>query len=221
LRVLDCKKTSCGQVIQELQIKDSCLCAACKEHFAELRQALDTLRIDYTFSPYLVRGLDYYTRTVFEIVHPQLGAQDALGAGGRYDNLLEELGGAAVPAAGFALGSERLFLIKKPQNHQVPVKELVYIITLGETCKKEGFKIMADLRQAGLAADTDYQNRSLKGAMRRSSDLGARFTLIIGEDELKKGCVALKDMLTGKQEELLQEKIVSCLTQRLNNPAGE
>jgi histidyl-tRNA synthetase len=148
-----------------------------------------------------VRGLDYYTGTVFEISHQDLGAQDAVGAGGRYNNLVKELGGPDVGAIGFAFGVERLLLVSKPKA-KAANQNLAFIITLGEEAGLYGTKLCNELREKGISADTDYENKSLKGAMRSANDSGAKYVLIIGEDELKKGSVTLKNMVSGEQKEV-------------------
>ena len=207
-RLLDCKNASCRNIITGLKLKrQDYLCKDCFEHFAAVLENLKNIGIEYEESPQIVRGLDYYTRTVFEITHSSLGAQDALGAGGRYDNLVAELGGKPSGAIGFALGVERLLLAV---NRQPPpaAKKLVYIITLGKEAEREGLKLLYNLRQAGIKSDTDYENRSIKGAMRRANDLGARYVLILGENELKKNVVMLKDMDSGEQREVKIENIV-------------
>ena len=207
-RLLDCKNASCRNIITGLKLKrQDYLCKDCFEHFAAVLENLKNIGIEYEESPQIVRGLDYYTRTVFEITHSSLGAQDALGAGGRYDNLVGELGGKPSGAIGFALGVERLLLAV---NRQPPpaAKKLVYIITLGKEAEREGLKLLYNLRQAGIKSDTDYENRSIKGAMRRANDLGARYVLILGENELKKNVVMLKDMDSGEQREVKIENIV-------------
>jgi len=210
LRILDCKKEACRQAAEELGIGDSYLCPECKSHFSQVKKGLDSLKINYVITPQLVRGLDYYTRTVFEITHKALGAQDALGAGGRYDNLVKELGGPDLGAVGFAFGVERLLLVHSPQS-TVHSKNLVYLITLGEEAKKEGLKLLDSLRKNGIACDTDYEGKSLKGALRKANDLGAGYVLMLGEDELKKGTVALKDMASGIQEEVSAVNLVQAL----------
>ncbi len=209
LRVLDCKNDSCRQVVAGLDIHNNYLCADCKGHFDTVKNGLDSLKIDYEITPGLVRGLDYYTRTVFEIAHSDLGAQDALGAGGRYDNLVKELGGPDAGAIGFALGVERLLLVTKLPSHQVTGKKLVYLVTMGEEAKKEGMNILDNLRKNSIACDTDYENKSLKAAMRKANDLGAKYVLIIGEDELKKNTVMLKDMVSGEQREVGQDILIT------------
>jgi len=208
LRILDCKNQDCMEIVRKLDIQDGHLCAGCKTHFNQVKRGLDTLKIDYEIMPSLVRGLDYYTRTVFEITHQDLGSQDALGAGGRYDHLVADLGGPHVGAMGFAFGMERLSLAT---SHKPGVRShnLVYVITLGDEEKKQGLKLLADLRKSGITADTDYEGKSLKGAMRKANDLSARHVLIIGEDELKKNVVMLKDMVSGGQKEIKVENIIN------------
>lgn len=207
LRILDCKNEGCIGVIKELDIHQDHLCPECKDHFAKVTGGLNALSIKYQVNPCLVRGLDYYTRTVFEVVHSGLGAQNALGAGGRYDTLVSDLGGPNLGAIGFAFGMERLLLV-------VPVKSkhgnqsLVYIVTLGEQAKKEGLKVLSSLRKAMIPSDTDYEGKSLKGALRRANDLSAKAVLIIGEDEIKKGVVTLKDMVSGEQNEIKSENLI-------------
>lgn len=209
LRILDCKKNSCQEVVTKLDIRQSYLCQSCQQHFTAVKVGLDTLKINYSLNPYLVRGLDYYTRTVFEIRHAKLGAQDAIGAGGRYDNLVRELGGPSMGAMGFAFGVERLMLVVSCQLSVVTPNNLVYLIFLGDNANKEGLKLLDILRKSGISCDTDYENKSLKGAMRKASDLGAKFVLILGEDELKKGVVTLRDMDSGEQKEVKAEDLIT------------
>ncbi len=208
LRILDCKNERCQEVIRKLDVRNAYLCPECKTHFTKVRQGLDSLKVNYEIVPNLVRGLDYYTRTVFEITHPNLGSQDALGAGGRYDNLVSELGGTEVGAMGFALGIERLLLVTKSPSHQVTSRRLVYLISLGEQARKQGLKLLDNLRKNGVTCDTDYENKSLKAAMRKANDLGAKYVLMIGEDELKKNAVTLKDMSSGEQREVGQDSLI-------------
>jgi len=214
LRILDCKNEGCIEVVKELDIQQDHLCPECKGHFDKVKEGLDSLNIDYKISPYLVRGLDYYTRTVFEIIHNDLGAQNALGAGGRYDNLVGDLGGPSLGAIGFAFGMERLLLVAS-REYRVESKKLVYIITLGNQAKKEGLKLLNTLRRQGITSDTDYEDKSLKGALRKANDLSSRLVLIIGEDELKKSVVMLKDMVSGEQKEIKQDDIIAELKNKL------
>ena len=206
-RILDCKNEACQKIVNAINIGNTCLCPDCETHFRKVRSGLDSLGINYEVSPKLVRGLDYYTRTVFEFKHDQLGPQqDALGAGGRYDGLVQELGGPETKAVGFAFGVERLLLAANPQPAGQN-QELVYLVTLGETACQQGIKLLAQLRGQGICADTDYENKSLKAAMRKANDLAARFVLILGDDELKENAVMIKDMKTGTQEKVPLEKI--------------
>lgn len=214
LRILDCKNETCRQIVKKLDIRDRHLCPECKTHFNKVKEGLDLLKIGYRVEPELVRGLDYYTRTVFEVIHNRLGAQDALGAGGRYDNLVGDLGGNDTGAMGFAFGIERLLLVLKVKS-SLSAPNLVYIISLGQEARVGGLKLLDNLRKAGIASDTDYENKSLKGAMRKANDLGARFVLIIGEDELKKNVVTLKDMVSGKQQEVNKEKLINELITKI------
>ncbi|HOU36269.1 MAG TPA: histidine--tRNA ligase [Candidatus Omnitrophota bacterium] len=204
LRVLDCKNDSCRHIIRELNISGSSRCAECESHFSSVRRSLDALGVSYEISPNLVRGLDYYNRTVFEFKHDGLGPQqDALGAGGRYDGLVKQLGGPDAGAIGFAFGVERLILASGLKAETEMVQPgLVYVITLGDRARAAGVKLLADLRGAGVTADTDYEGKSLKAAMRTANDLKARFVAILGDDELKEGVVALKDMSNSSQEKV-------------------
>ena len=215
-RVLDCKNENCKQVVSRLSLTpDDYLCQECSEHFSAVKKNLDKLNIKYTLSPNLVRGLDYYNRTVFEISHKDLGAQDALGAGGRYDNLIFELGGPKSGAVGFALGVERLLLVAAGRPHGHAGQTKVFVVTLGEEAKKEGFQLLDKLREADIASDMDYENKSLKGQMRKANDLGVKFTILIGDEELKKQSLLLKDMASGAQEEIGFDNFIGEIKKRL------
>jgi len=207
LRILDCKKEECQKIVKTLSLKNAHLCPDCQEHFNEVKGGLDNLGISFQLDPQLVRGLDYYNRTVFEITHSDLGSQDAIGAGGRYNNLVQELGGPELGAIGFAFGVERLLLVPNTLNQNSP-KKLAYLITLGEAAKSSGIKILNQLRNAGICADMDYLNKSLKGAMRAANDAGATSVLILGDDELKKNTIALKDMAKSTQKEISIQNLI-------------
>jgi len=201
LRILDCKNESCQKLIKSLNLKNTHLCPDCLSHFREVENGLNSLNIPFEVEPQLVRGLDYYNRTVFEFTHSNLGSQDAIGAGGRYNNLVKELGGPDIGGIGFAFGVERLLLASKIPGEK-PQNNLVYLITLGETAKAAGVKILNQLRSSGIPSDMDYLNKSLKGAMRAANDARARYVLILGEDELKKNVISLKDMSNSTQREI-------------------
>ena len=206
LRVLDCKNVICRKIVKDIYTSGEYLCPECLQHFNKVRNELISLDIAFDISPLLVRGLDYYNRTVFEISHPELGSQDALGAGGRYSNLVRELGGADSEGIGFAFGLERLLLVKNNLK-QKSQRKLVYLINLGDTAKSIGLKILSQLRAKGITCDTDYLNKSLKAAMRAAYDAGASTVLILGEDELKKNIISVKDMSTGRQKEIPLENL--------------
>ena len=208
LRVLDCKNEACQKIVKELCPTQSYLCPDCLAHFQEVKNGLENLAIPFQIEPALVRGLDYYNRTVFEITHTNLGSQDAIGAGGRYNNLVQELGGPDLGGIGFAFGVERLLLASTRGLVENPQKKLVYLITLGEAAKSAGLKLLNQMRKSGISCDTDYLNKSLKGAMRAANDAGAGIVLILGEDELKNNIISLKDMSTGSQKEVALQNLI-------------
>jgi len=210
LRVLDCKEKRCQEIIGDLPSTLEMLCENCRRHFQSLLDILSSLNIKYTVEPRIVRGLDYYTRTVFELTSELLGSQDALAAGGRYDNLIEDLGGPSLGAVGFALGMERVIIAleKSGKLNEFVEKPLeVFLITLGEEADKEGFLLMERLRKKDISVDMDYSGKSLKAKMRRADKLKIRFVIIIGEDELKKGRYILRDMQSGYQEMINKEDL--------------
>lgn len=215
-RILDCKNTECKQVVSQINLQyNDYLCNDCVRHFTIVTGTLDALKIPYAQDITLVRGLDYYNRTVFEISHPDLGAQDALGAGGRYDNLIADLGGHQAGAIGFAFGIERLLLVAQIQSHLPAWKLEVVIISLGEVAQKEGFLLLSKLRDQGIACDTDYEGRSLKAQMRKANDARASLVALLGENELKKRVITVKDMRTGNQEEINSDNFIEEIKKRL------
>ncbi len=207
LRILDCKTESCKKIIANLESGHSHLCEDCKAHFEEVKRGLNLLGIKYELDNTLVRGLDYYTQTVFEISHENLGSQDAIGAGGRYNNLVKELGGPDLGATGFAFGTERI-IIASQKSKEAENSDLIFIITLGEEAEIKGLETLNLLRRNGIRADMDYEGKSVKGAMRRAGDLNSKYALIIGENELKKGVFTLKNMQTGGQSEITAQNLI-------------
>jgi len=206
LRILDCKNEDCQKIVKTLGPEQTHICPDCLGHFEEVKRGLNDLGVSFQVDPQLVRGLDYYNQTVFEITHSDLGSQDAVGAGGRYNNLVGELGGPDLGAIGFAFGVERLLLL--PNTLAVhPPKRLVYLITLGEAAKSAGIKILNQLRCAEISADMDYLNKTLKGAMRAANDAGATYVLILGDDELKKNTISVKDMSKSTQKEVALQNL--------------
>jgi histidyl-tRNA synthetase len=209
LRMFDCKKENCIEKLKDAPVMVDFLCDECKNHYNLVKQYLDKLKIDYFEDKRLVRGLDYYTKTAFELKSKLLGTQDTLCGGGRYDLLVEELGGKNTPAIGFAAGIERYILALKMQKKLgLKEKELdLFIATLGDEARTFAMKLMKDLRAKNVICETDYLSRSLKAQMREADRQKAKKVLIIGEDEIKKGKAVLKDMESGEQEEIELEKI--------------
>ena len=178
------------------------LCPECEEHFGKLKKYLELLSLPHAVNHHLVRGLDYYTRTVFEIQPEGGGAQSTIVGGGRYDDLIEELGGKPTPAIGFAAGIERIILNLKKQNASVPPlpKPRVFIAYLGDEAQEEAIKLASTLRRAGIGVIEALGDKSLKAQLRQANSLGAPYAVIIGEQELKTGTLILRDMTSAKQE---------------------
>jgi len=202
LRVLDCKNKECRSVVESLDLWRNCeyLSPKSKEYFEAVKKALDTLEITYVEDPRLVRGLDYYTHTVFEFSCQRLGSQDAVGAGGRYNNLVEQLGGPVADAVGFALGMERILLATAKEGAELLAGLDAFVVCLQEEGLLKAFKLLQDLRARGVSADMNLRQGSMKSQMRQADKARARFVLILGEEELKAGEITLKDMKQGVQE---------------------
>jgi histidyl-tRNA synthetase len=208
LRIFDCKVETCREVSLGFPKITDYLCAECQEHFDKFCSYLDGYGIEYRIEPRLVRGLDYYTKTTFEIVSSKLGAQDAVLGGGRYDDMMKDFGGPDMCAIGFAVGMERLLSL-------IPYKEgresFVYFVWLGDDAKRAGMKLARFFRREGIECLIEYKDRSLRNQMSRADKLGAPWVLIIGEDEMRKGTFQLKRMDTGEQKECRQEEILQIL----------
>ncbi len=208
LRILDCKKERCKEIAGEAPLMIDNLCESCKEHFNTVKEALESIGISFILNPRIVRGLDYYTRTVFEVTTEELGAQNTVGAGGRYDGLVEELGGPPTPAVGFAVGMERVILLHEKTFPEGFGKEVdVFIAHFGGETKRRAFSLAYELRKNGVFTDIDYEEKSLKSQIKRADKLGAKFTIIVGEEELKQGKVTVRDMRRSLQEEMNIEDI--------------
>lgn len=209
LRILDCKKDSDKPYMADAPKITDCLCEECAEHFAKLKELLTSAGISFTHDPRLVRGLDYYTKTAFEIKYPPLGAQSAVAGGGRYDGLIEEMGGNPTPAVGFATGLERLLLALESQN-LLPEKNRsvdAYVVALGEAAQAEGFKLLNSLRKQGLSAAMDFAGRSMKAQMKQANKLGAKYSVILGEDEIAEGVVMLRSMEDSSQAKVPMNQV--------------
>jgi len=203
MRILDCKSPVCARIAAKSPVVTDYLCEDCKTHFEGVQALLKAMEIPFALNPRVVRGLDYYTRTVFELVSelPRLEGL-ALGGGGRYDGLIEELGGAHTPSLGFGLGIERILLHLRELKAPIPEPEpcALYIANRGEPALIRAAQLAGELRSEGLSAQFDIVGRSLKAQMKYAGKLGARFTLVLGEEELRTRCARLKDMKTGAEE---------------------
>jgi histidyl-tRNA synthetase len=250
LRIFDCKEVSCKAIAENFKIGNA-LCEDCLSHFEKVKAILDSIGIGYTVDNKIVRGLDYYTGTVFEITHEGLGAKDAICAGGRYNNLVKELGGKDIPAIGFAFGMERLVLalqgVAGYKPHATGIEVFVAVAPsqkassaktgmngagsgfaqanlareeamatkpwsfTGDVLYSQAFKLLDSMRSLGISSEIDYEVKSLKAQMRRAEKLSAKFVIIVGDEEFKKGKVVLKNMSNGNQEEVLLDEIASAL----------
>ncbi|PLX83416.1 MAG: histidine--tRNA ligase [Desulfuromonas sp.] len=210
LRVLDCKVPACKEAMDGAPSILDHLCAGCDTHFATVRSHLQVLELDYTVNPRMVRGLDYYTKTTFELLTDRLGAQSAVAAGGRYDGLLKQIGGPDLTGIGFAMGVERLVLLKGDADARQQSPAL-FIAGLGDEGAGEAFRIMSLLQRRGFFVEMDYQGRSLKAQFRRADKLGAQRVLILGENELAQGVAPLRDMSDGNQQDIPLEDVVERL----------
>lgn len=213
LRILDCKVDAEKPYMADAPKITDYLCDDCRNHFEQVQACLRAVGVDFMLDPRLVRGLDYYTKTAFEIKYPPLGAQSAVAGGGRYDGLIEEIGGKPTPAVGFATGLERVLLALEKQEllPQQDKRIDTFIVALGEAAQGPAFKLLTELRRAGLTAGMDYAGRSMKAQMKQANKAGARFALILGEDEVKEACVQLKDMAKSEQTKVSFANIIEKL----------
>lgn len=204
MRILDCKSPVCSAIAADAPVMLDYLCDDCAAHFEAVKACLDTAEIAYSIDPHIVRGLDYYTRTVFEFVSDALGAQAVVCGGGRYDGLCEELGGPHIPSLGFGMGLERLLLVleAKEASFPEPPRCEVYLAPMGEAAIKQCFAIATRLREGGVAVELDTVGRGLKAQMKYADKLHARYAIVVGDNELETGLAKLKDMETGEQTDI-------------------
>ncbi len=204
LRVLDCKNPKCREQVEEAPSILEHLCNDCDEHFGAVQNGLQQLGVQYSLNKFMVRGLDYYTRTTFEFITKDLGAQAAVGAGGRYDGLVEKLGGPKIPGIGFAIGMERLVLLLQQQEEtEVDTQGIdVFVVGLGEKASEFAFSLVHSLRQKGMHTAMDYEGRSLKSQMKQANKVNAGYVLIIGENELEQGQAVLRNMANQEQQDI-------------------
>lgn len=204
MRILDCKSPICQEVAKEAPVILDYLCEECSEHFEKLKKYLTNLKIDYKVNPKIVRGLDYYTKTVFEFVTTEIGAQGTVCGGGRYDGLIEQLGGQPTSALGFAMGIERLLLVMDKQkcDFLTAKKCDIYFATMGENALEKAMNMSHELREFGYRAEFDLIGRGIKAQMKYANKIGAVFTVVIGDNELETGKVRIKDMEKGSEIEI-------------------
>ncbi len=204
MRILDCKSPICSEIAKNAPKITDYLCDECREHFAAVQGYLDAAGVEYTVNPTIVRGLDYYTKTVFEFVTDCIGAQGTVCGGGRYDGLIEELGGKHLPSLGFAMGMERLLMVMESQGIKIPDDDkcTLYVAAMGDKARVKAFELVTKVRSCGMAAETDVIGRGLRAQMKYADKIGAKYSLVIGDNELEKGSAEVKNMTTGGKTEL-------------------
>ena len=211
MRILDCKSPVCSKIAEGAPVVLDYLCDECREHFELVQKYLKAENIDFTVNPKIVRGLDYYTKTVFEFVSNSIGAQGTVCGGGRYDGLIEELGGQHTPSLGFGMGLERLMLLMETQGCEFPEssKPDLFIVSMGEKATLKAVEIAKDMRGEGFSCLYDINGRGLRAQMKYADKLGAKFTVVLGDNEVAEGIAKLKNMQTGEETEIALATFVS------------
>jgi histidyl-tRNA synthetase len=219
MRILDCKESGCRAVVANAPRLSDYLCDACHENFDMVKSYLNGLEIDYHEDPYVVRGLDYYSRTAFEFTAGGLGAQNAIGGGGRYDYLAEEIGGAWTPGIGFALGMDRIIIALDAQNVTVPTASPVdvYLTVLGDAAMPVAMKLAQQLRENGVKTDLEYKGRGLRAQMRTANKLNARYVVMIGEDEISNEAATVRDMGSGDQQSIAFSQLPETIREKVDS----
>ncbi len=204
MRILDCKSPVCKEIAQNAPKITDFLCEECEDHFNKVQAYLDAADIQYTVNPSIVRGLDYYTNTVFEFISDSIGAQSTVCGGGRYNGLIEELGGNPLPSLGFAIGLERLLMVMEAEGIEIPTPDtdMLYVAALGEKAQLKAFELVREVRETGLGAQFDIVGRGLKAQMKYANKIGAKFSLVLGDNEIENGKAILKNMENGEQTEV-------------------
>ena len=204
LRLLDCKEENCKKINASAPTILDYLCEECNAHFEEVKSCLQLANVGYEIDPRIVRGLDYYTRTVFEFVSTSIGAQGTVCAGGRYDGLIEQLGGNSMPAVGFAAGIERLLIVMEQTGVEIPAPSvpIVYVAGMNAACRRKAFELASALRAKGVIAEVDHMDRSVKAQFKYADKIGAKYVAVIGDSELEEGAMNAKCMATGESEKV-------------------
>lgn len=217
MRILDCKSPICSKIAENAPVVLDYLCDECNDHFEKVKGYLDSAEIPYVVNPKVVRGLDYYTKTVFEFVTTSLGSQGTVCGGGRYDGLIEEIGGQHTPSLGFGLGMERLLALMEEQKIEIPAPPTcdLYIAGLGDEAQKKAFNLVKEVRETSLIAECDIVGRSLRAQMKYADKIGAKFSMVIGDDEITNNKAILKNMETGEKTEVpLDEEFINTFFQK-------
>ena len=214
MRILDCKSPIDQELVKDAPMMLDYLCDECAQAFEDLKANLDAFGIEYTVNPKIVRGLDYYTKTAFEFVTTKIGAQGTVCGGGRYDGLIEEVGGPSTPGVGWGMGKERMLMTMEACGFEIPKEEgtEVFIAYMGDAGRTAALKLMMQLRRAGVAVQMDVCGRTLKNQFKHANRIDAKKTIVIGDNELAEGKLTIKDMTTGEQTEAPMEEIVGLLT---------
>ncbi len=217
MRILDCKSSICKGIAQGAPLLIDHICEECSTHFQQVKSYLDAVDISYSIDPYIVRGLDYYTKTVFEIIAQNKNSNNTICGGGRYDGLVEELGGSSTPACGFALGMERLLLTMEEQGIDIPCANnvQVYVGNIGENNAVYAHKLASQLRRLGISAETDHMGKSVKAQLKYANKINAAYTIVLGDDEITNGIGKLKNMSNGNETviKINADDIISHITQ--------
>lgn len=211
MRILDCKSLVCSEIAKDAPVVLDYLCDECREHFEKVKSYLNAQNIAFKVNPRIVRGLDYYTKTVFEFISESIGAQGTVCGGGRYDGLIEELGGQKTPSLGFGLGIERLMLLMEAQGCEFPKESMpdLFIAALGEKAQLKAVEIANDMREEGFTCLYDVNGRGLRAQMKYANKLGAKYTIVLGDDEVESGIAKLKNMESGEETEIALQTFVS------------
>ena len=217
MRILDCKSPVCKKIAENAPVVIDYLCDDCRDHFEKVKANLNAMGIDFKVNPKIVRGLDYYTRTVFEFVSGDIGAQSTICGGGRYDGLIGQMGGPQTPSLGFAMGIERLMMVLSAQNAELPEAPTcdLFIATLGDNAVLKASALCYELRDEGYKAQTDICGRGLKAQMKYADKIGAKFTLVLGDNEVESGKATLKNMSTSETHEIALSEIVEELGEEI------
>jgi len=213
LRILDCKNPACQALTEDAPSTISCLCDECAEHFEQVKKGLEMIGASFKIDNRLVRGLDYYTKTAYEVLSGELGAQNAVCGGGRYDNLAESIGGPHTPGMGFATGVERIIITMEQQGCSFgePPRSEVFVVNADDPSLDAAVLALYEIRRAGIAADIDYTSRSMKARFKSAGASGAAFACVLGPEEIDSGHVTMKDLRSGEQQSVKREKLVDFL----------